>query len=446
MTWTSENPFLQGAFAPVFDERDDLDLQIEGQWPRGLDGAFMRNGPNPQFAPDDNYSYPFDGTGMIHALMVQGGRASYRNRWVRTEELMHERAAGRRIYNSIFSPPPYANLANTNIIRHAGRTLALYEGGVPYLMDAQLNTVGPLDFDGKLPGSMSAHPKIDPETQELLSIEYDLATSRVFYTRVNAAGVLDRVVPIQAPWAAMVHDIAITQGHVVVFFCPLVFDLSGNGPPAGWEPERGTMIALVPRDAATAQEVQWIQAPAFFNWHTVNAFERGCHIEVVFPWYASFSLTGSAKKLELHRLTINTSTGVVQDDALDDRACEFGRVSPAFVGREARYGYVALRDPRPNERPQTGAFEAIARYDLRTGEKVVHRFPAGATVGEPVFVADPTGQHEAEGFVLSFVHEEGSKQGSFVALDARNLSAGPVARIILPRRVPAGLHGSWVGN
>jgi len=445
--WTSTNRHLQGAFAPVFDERDDLDLQVEGEWPQGLDGAFLRNGPNPEFEPDERYGYPFDGTGMIHALHVREGRARYSNRWVRTHEFLEERAAGRRLYNSTFSAPPQANLANTHVVEHAGRLMALYEGGVPYLLDDELQTVGPFDFEGKLPGALSAHPKVDPRTNELLSIEYDLRTASVYYTRVSAQGVLDRMVAFQAPWPAMVHDMAITENHVLAIVSPLVFDLSAEGPPARWEPERGTMIALVPRDATDARQVKWVQGPAFFHWHTVNAFEEeGGRIELVLPWYDAFSLTGPAKRLELHRIVIDTATGDAQDHVLDDRACEFGRIHPGFLGRKARYGYVGLRDPRPGESPQSGAFEAIARYDLATGQKVVHRFPAGSTVGEPVFVARPGAQDESDGFVFSFVHEAGSWQGSFVVLDARQLDREPVARVILPRRVPAGLHGSWIGG
>lgn len=442
--WTSDNRFLQGAFAPVFDERDDANLHIEGEWPEGLNGAFMRNGPNPEFEPDGHYGYPFDGTGMLHALFVQDGRARYRNRWVRTREFLEERTAGRRIYNSSFAAPPHANLANTNIVHHAGRYLALYEAGAAYQVDGNLDTVGAFDFDGRLPGYMSAHPKIDPGTRELLSVAYNLQTGDMLYSRISAAGVLDRAVPFRAPWPAMIHDIAITQRHVVAIFCPLVFDFSRKGPPAEWEPARGTMIALVPRDATSAEKIRWIKGPAFFNWHTVNAFEQDDRIEVVLPWYDAFSLTASAKRLELHRLVIHLETGIVEDHILDDRPCEFGRINEAYLGRKARYGYVGLRDPLPGDHWQSGAFEAIARYDLETGAKVMHRFPAGVTVCEPLFVADPRGQSEADGFILSFTHEAGNPQGSFVVLDARNLDAAPIARIVIPRRVPAGLHGSWV--
>ena len=438
------NPVGQGAFVPVSDERDDVDLKVHGTIPDGLNGVFMRNGPNPCFEPDELYAYPFDGTGMIHALYLEQGRARYCNRWVATEELRAEQRAGRRLYSSTFGPGPYANLANTNIIRHAGRYLALHEGGQPYELDGDLGTLGRFDYAGALPGVMSAHPKADPVTGELLSVAYDLMTGMLTYLRASREGRIDRAVPFQAPWAAMVHDIALTADHVVVFLCPFVFDWTRQGIPAQWEPGRGTKIALIPRDAQQADQIRWIDAPAFFHWHTVNAFVDGDNIEVVLPWYDSFSFTGPARRLELHRVTLDTAQGRVTDEILDDIPCEFGRINEAYLGRRARYGYVGLRMPRAGERPQKGAFEAIARYDLVTGDKTVHAFAAGMTVCEPVFVPDPHGRQEEDGFIVTFVHEAGSPTGRFVILDARQLDREPIATIELPRRVPAGLHGSWM--
>jgi carotenoid cleavage dioxygenase-like enzyme len=442
--WSSESAFLSRAFSPVFDERDDNDLVVDGEIPKGLRGVFMRNGPNPQFQPDAHYAYPFDGTGMIHALYIENGKARYRNRWVLTQELAAERAAERRLYNSTFSPPPHADLANTHIVHHAGRYLALYEGGLPYEVTRDLKTIGLFDYEGQLPGRMSAHPKIDPVTGELLSLAYDLNSKTLTYLKADRSGRIDRKVSIPSPWAAMVHDVAITQDYLVAFICPLVFDGSHPGPPAAWQPDRGTMVAVIPRNAKAASEVLWISGAPFFQFHTVNAFSERDRIEVVVPWYETFSLTGPSKRLELHRLSIDIVKKTLTDVALDDRACEFGRVNDAYLGRKTRFGYVGMRDPRPGEKPQLGAFESIARYDLASGAKSVHRFPPGQTVCEPVFVADPSATGEESGFVFSFVHDEASDKGLFVILDARNVSAAPLATIKLPRRVPAGLHGSWI--
>ena len=442
--WHSANPALSGAFEPVFDERDDTDLRVRGEIPAGLNGVFMRNGPNPYFEPDGRYAYPFDGTGMIHAIYLHNGRARYRNRWVQTAELRSERTAGHRIYNSAFSAAPHADLANTNIVHHAGRFLALFERGVPYELDRDVGTHGTYDYRGKLPDVMSAHPKIDPATGELLAVSYDLHRGTLTYLRASRSGHLDRAVTFPSPWPAIVHDVALTDRYLVAFVCPFVFDWSRRGPPAQWEPERGAKVALIPRDANRAEQIHWIEAPPFFHWHTVNAFAENDRVEVVLPWYDAFSLTSKAKRLELHRLVIDTTQKTVHDEPIDDQACEFGRVNDAYLGRKARYGYVGLRMPRTGETPQLGAFEAIARYDLVTGSRTVHRFEPGMTVCEPVFVADPHGRDEADGFIVTFVHVMGSSGGRFVILDARQLDREPVAIVELPRRVPAGLHGSWI--
>lgn len=404
----------------------------------------MRNGPNPLTAPDDYYVYPFDGAGMIHAVYIENGRARYRNRWVHTKELLAEHAAGHRIYNSSFAPPPNADLANTNIILHGGRYLALFEAGVPYELDRNLATVGPFNYNGKLPTVMSAHPKRDPTTGELLSIAYNGQTGALTYLRADKTGSLDRVVPFQAPWPTMIHDIAITERHVVAFTGPAVLGQSRSGPPVSWQPERGSMVAVVPRDATTAADIKWIKGAPFFQFHVMNAFEDGNRIEVTVPWYDSFSLSKPSTRLELHRLVIDTEKNTMADQTVDDRACEFPRVNETHLGRRAQFGYVGLRDPRPNEARQGGAFESIARYDLATGNKVVHQFPAGMTVGESVFVPDPAGKAEADGFIFSFVQDAASAKGSFVILDARDLAARPLATVQLPRRVPSGLHGSWM--
>ena len=239
--WSIDNPFLSRAFAPVFDERDDVDLVIEGEIPKSLRGVFMRNGPNPQFRPDSHYAYPFDGTGMIHAIYIEHGKARYRNRWVLTRELAAERAAGHRLYNSTFNPPPHADLANTNVIYHAGRYLALYEGGVPYELTSDLKTVGPYDFDGQLPGPMSAHPKLDPVTGELLSLAYNLESKTLTYLRADKSGGLTGTCQFRRrgqPWCMTLQLLSIISSRSFVpwysIFHILAHRLRGSQTGGAW--------------------------------------------------------------------------------------------------------------------------------------------------------------------------------------------------------------------
>ena len=87
------SPYLSGNFAPVASE-DDFELEVVGEIPAAISGAFYRNGPNPQFEPRGQYHW-FIGDGMIHGVFVDGGKARYRNRYVRTPKWELEHAAGR---------------------------------------------------------------------------------------------------------------------------------------------------------------------------------------------------------------------------------------------------------------------------------------------------------------------------------------------------------------
>jgi carotenoid cleavage dioxygenase-like enzyme len=77
----------------------------------------------------------------------------------------------------------------------------------------------------------------------------------------------------------------------------------------------------------------------------------------------------------------------------------------------------------------------------RMERKEIHQFPAGQTVCEPVFVADPHGKHEEDGFVFSFVHDQSKPEGPFVILDARHLGVAPLATVRLGRRILPGYMG-----
>ena len=84
------NPFLQGNFAPYRGEGDHDRLSVVGEIPPELRGTYYRNGPNPAFEPMGKYHW-FDGDGMIHAITLRDGRASYRNRWVQSAGLLEAR-------------------------------------------------------------------------------------------------------------------------------------------------------------------------------------------------------------------------------------------------------------------------------------------------------------------------------------------------------------------
>ncbi|MFN7150140.1 MAG: carotenoid oxygenase family protein, partial [Microthrixaceae bacterium] len=195
-------PDLEGNMFPVSEEVDVAHLEIIGDLPHGLRGSFVRNGPNPLFQPVGRY-HMFDGDGMLHGITFDGeGGASYRNRWIRSSGLCAEVELGRAVYPGLgdvmnFPDPalvgdagPVKNPANTHVIRHAGRYLALWEGGLPTEITPSLDTVGEYDFDGRLRGAMTAHPRLDPRTGEMFFFAYSVFEPVIRYYVVDASGTL----------------------------------------------------------------------------------------------------------------------------------------------------------------------------------------------------------------------------------------------------------------
>ena len=206
------HPFLEGNFAPVDKELDATGLQVIGEIPSDLRGTFLRTGPNPRFSPLGFYHW-FDGDGMVHAVRIGDDGVAYRNRWVRTRGFLHEEQAGHAIWTGILhppmNPPPHdiarKNVANTALLSHAGKLLALWEGGDPYSLDAQtLATHGPYTFGDRLSSRFTAHPKVDPVTGELFFFGYQLLEPPYLkYSVVSATGELQFTTPIELPEPVM---------------------------------------------------------------------------------------------------------------------------------------------------------------------------------------------------------------------------------------------------
>src|SRR5262245_5775054 len=273
------NPFLQGNFAPWRLEGMADDLEVIGTIPRELNGTFYRNGPNPAYEPAGRYHW-FDGDGMIHAIKLRDGRASYRNRWVQSDGLKEERDAGKALYPGLLeiSPseqPRFKVTANTNIVSHAGKLLALVEAALPTQLTADtLETIGLYDFAGKLSGPMTAHPKMDPETGEMLFFGYSPFPPFLEYHVADRSGALVRSEVIDVAWPSMSSDFAITKDYVVFIRCPLVFsfeNLAKSGRLFSWEPERGTRIGVMPRSGGNA-DVRWFETDASYVFHPMNAY------------------------------------------------------------------------------------------------------------------------------------------------------------------------------
>jgi carotenoid cleavage dioxygenase len=434
--------FRTGNYAPVHDELTEFDLPVEGSIPAELNGWYLRNGPNPR-AGDGHWCV---GDGMIHGVKLENGRAAwYRNRWVRTESFddpfpPYNDDGGRNLHSSI---------ANTHVVRHAGKTLALMDFSLPYEITNDLSTLGVYDFGGTLTDSMTAHPKICPKTGELHFFGCgNIFEPHVSYHRADADGRLTVSRPIEVPALTLMHDFALTAEYVVFLDLPLLFNLGvaltrpyQRDLPYRWDDQYRARLGVLRRDDPYGQ-LRWFDIDPCFVFHVANAYDmtapagNAIVLEVLRydeMWRKNSDFGSDAA---LWRWTINLDTGIVEESQLDDRGVEFPRVDDRLVGAAARYS-VAVGNG------------ALVRYDLQRDTATEHRFGRGrhgapSAPGEAVFAPAVGQADELVGWYLTYVYDPATDGSDLVVIDASDFEGDPVARIRLPRRVPHGFHGNWI--
>ena len=442
MAVTDETPFhLTGNYAPVTEEITATDLEVEGQIPEELDGRYLRNGANPITGESEHW---FLGDGMVHGVRLRGGKAEwYRNRYVRTPFYDDPTKPVIDLENLDFSSAN--SKANTHVVGHGGRILCLEEGHVPYELDGDLDTVGPLTFDGKLDDSFTAHPKICPTTGEMIAFGYGVMPPYLTYLRVSGDGELVQQEVIDIPAPVMMHDFNVTQNHVVFMDLPVVFDLDmalQGTMPFSFEPDNGARLGVLPREGS-ADQIRWHEIDPCYVFHPVNAYEDDAliHLDVArYPsmWAKDASFTESAS---LWRWTIDTAAGSVSETQLDDRGIEFGRVADANVAHPYRYGYAVSGDGDI----QDGLSGTIVKYDMHNDSCAAFDIGGAARQpGEFVFVAREGATAEDDGWVMGYVYDKAEDRSDLMILDAQDPGGPPTAVVKLPRRVPFGFHGSWV--
>ena len=430
---------LRGNGRPVTEELTLADLKVNGKIPEELNGRYVRTGPNPITGTS---THPFLGDGMLHGMRLRDGKAEwYRNRYVQTPFITDPSVD---VLDLSVMMDMKSSKANTHVMGHAGKILVLEEGHFPYVVDGQLNTVGPTDFEGALTGSFTAHPKICPTTGELLAFGYSALEPYLRYLRGSADGKLVQTENITVGGPTMMHDFNITQNNVIFMDLPAVFNLElamTGEMPIRWDESYPARLGVMPRNGNDTQ-VRWFDINPCYVFHPLNSYEDGDKIIID---VARFSHMWKASTMdfpppELWRWTIDTVSGKVHEEQVDDRPAEFPRVADSVIGMKHRYGYLAGMSQTKDPSEASGA---ILKYDRETGVRSDIEFGRGRTGGEPVFVPAANSSTEDDGYLMTYIYDASSDSSSFVIMDAASMDSTPVASIDLPR-IPGGFHGSWI--
>ncbi len=478
-TWSETNHFLQGPLQPINNEYVIPNLRVIGEIPKGLNGTFYRNGSNQHSHPfnADRFHW-FDGDGMIHAFHLQEGRASYCNRWVYTDGLNAELAAGRALYNGIFGrsgvpqgelpegAPAIKNSANTNVIELGGRILALMEAGSYYHeLDAEtLETLGKFYFDKQVQGMLTAHPHEDPRTGEMLFYSLDYQLNRLLCFAVKKSdGQLNSLHTVPLTITPFIHDFIFTTDYFVFNFGPIQFNPQPRVPKgeSAWSYEHleAGRILLVHRKTG---QIRWFEFPMpIFVGHYLNAYQDGQKIIVdcaassveskpqdtfnvddIFPYALGDTPSPLSKAPYLCRITIDIVNGKVKHERQVDFPVEFVRVNESILGVNHRFGFMeGVHSPHGR-----GGFNCLVKHDYQTGKSLFQNLTTEYDMipGEPVFVPKSNAKNEEDGWILSVWYDPRVNASQLIILDAADFDGEPVARILLDHRVPLDFHGNWI--
>ena len=470
------NPYLEGNFRPVEQESTVADLDVTGVLPDYLDGRYFKIGPNPAADIDPETYCWYMGNGMAHGVRLRDGQAQwYRSRLIRTPALGGPPAAKNTMDHLA---------ANTNILTHAGTTLALVEGGTScYELSDELDTVRAADFGGTLRGGYTGHPLRDPATGELHAVSYYFGWgNKVRYTVIGTDGLLRRQVDVRVGGSPMMHSFSLTENHVVFYDLPAVFNVdvaigttvsrfvrpvvrllmssligrvaipdpisarmaaggrgrkSGQDIPYRWDPTYPARIGVMPREGG-ADDVRWFEIGPCYVYHPVNAYDDGESVVLDVVRHEKTLATnfqgGGEGPPTLDQWVIDLASGRVAESRVDDRPLEFPRVDDRLTGRRHRYAYAAGV-------PDDLVIKDLIKHDYRTDSTVVRNFGPGTTIGEFVFQPSAPDAAEDDGVLMGYVHNPDTDRTDLMLVDARTLET--VAAVHLPTRVPNGLHGNW---
>jgi carotenoid cleavage dioxygenase-like enzyme len=466
-----DHPYRTGPWRPQTTEWRADDLSVIGDVPSDLDGVYLRNTENPVHPAVAGRYHPFDGDGMIHVVGFRDGKAFYRNRFVRTDGFRAEQEAGGPIWAGLAESPRHSrrdgwgargglkDSSSTDVVVHAGTALSsFYQCGEAYRLD-------PLTLDtlGKAPWApagwgVSAHPKADDRTGELLFFNYGTAAPYLHYGVVDATDRLVHHVDVPLPGPRLPHDMAYTDNYAILNDCPLFWepDLLAQGRYAArFHPDLPMRLGVIPRRGGSG-EVRWFEAAPTYVLHWVNAYEDGNEIVLdgFFQGDPEPKDTGQGSvyqrmfrflaldrmQTRLHRWRLNLATGAVKEEPRSDRITEFGMINTRYSGRRHRYAYAATGVPG------WFLFDGLVKHDLETGGDELYAFGDGVYGSETAMAPRLGSTGEDDGYLVTLTTDMAADRSECLVFDAARIGDGPVCRVRLPERISSGTHSTWAAG
>ena len=442
---------------------------LHGRPPPALAGVLWRNGPAEHERYGHRYGHWFDGDGMIQAFTFTGTDVIHRARILDTPKRRRETQAGKRVLPAFATIPPRPetilgpddmNVANTSVLAHAGRLMALWEGGSALAFDPESLTAGRfVAWRPDLTGApFSAHPKVEPDGA-LWNIGCVLAPkSMLLFYHIDPIGKLAKVNIVPIAPLGMVHDFVVTARHLVVLLTPFVLDpdrfMTGQASfldAHAWRPELGARVLAVDKD--TLEPVRRYELPSGFHFHHGNGWEEADDTirldlcQAPNPAFLTEDLRAVMRgqwrfpsAYPAYRHVVLRPNGTAAIDNVEPGTAEFPRIDPRYSGLRHRKVFALTGSGAEEGWP----LRRVACLDPERGAVDVWSYPRHQIPEEHVFV--PRGKAEGEGWLIGPFLDVRRRATGLNVFEAGRLADGPLWQGVLPYPLPLGLHGTFVSN
>jgi carotenoid cleavage dioxygenase len=447
-------------------EIDLYDCEVEGKLPTDLDGVFYRVGPDPQYPKDPKYAgdIMFDGEGHVSMFRIKDGHVDYRTRYAKTQRWKAQHEARRSLFGMYRNPttddPSVKGLsrgtANTQLFVHHQKLLVFKEDSPPVYMDPwTLETVDDYyTFGGKLKSQThTAHPKIDPVTGEYVSFGYEATgflSKDIFVFSADRTGNVTWSATVQAPYAGMMHDFAVTQKHVILYLTNMIADadrIRAGGVHFSYDSSAPCYLGIM-RRGGDGKDLKWFTGQNLFCTHVMGAWSDGDKVTVdmdggegnQFPFFPSlhepFDPARSAGRLRRFTVDLRSKS--------NDRY-QVQTLWPEITGvlsrQDDRYHTLPYRWGYMNSFGPGGGGWAI--FDHQTGKTQLASVP-GYSLSEMTFVPRNRQAPEGDGYLIGVGNSmKEAGRSDLVLIDTKDVAAGPVARVKMPFKVVGQVHGFW---
>ncbi len=472
-----DNPVFKDVLRLVRLQGDIGDLEIEGEVPAELNGAFYRVHPDPQFAPKFEDDQFFNGDGMVSMFRFKNGRIDFKQRYAQTDKWKLENAAGKALFGAYRNPltddeavkGKIRGTANTNVLVHAGKLFAMKEDSPCLIMDQNtLETEGYTDFGGDLDiPTFTAHPKIDPDTGNFCGFGYSIAgplTREARSFEIDPAGKVVRQANFTVPYYTMLHDFSIAGDYAVFNVSPYTSDMSvleRNMPHFIYKRDLPFYLGVMRRDG-DGSDMRWFkQEPSVCGCHVMNAFQDGTRIHLDLPVSETTSLPffpeldhpwdPAASTTWLTRVTVDLGSNTDEIASMEKIGVmpgEFPRIDDRMAGKAYRHGWMITYDFDKQYNgppgPFAGVLNSLTHYDHESGEEKSWWCGPDSAFQEPAFIPRSKDAAEGDGWLVALIDNHITNYSDLCIFDALHVEKGPVARAKLPVRLRQGLHGNWV--